>query len=453
MRKTLIDSFKHFNHTTSLELTPETTYIYRCIILRLLYFIRDINIQNCIDTLHNSGIFIGMYDIFNTETHLTYKMKSLDLYDWIELLNGITVANLDFIFAEITEKYQNDVETSPLWNLKKIFEENNILDTYNPNLIIHTFLVLYNREINKDEMLYNMLSYIGNTNINDTIIRILGATNLKTYQKHIEIDLCIILKNINFSFLDRMTNLMNEVEVYGADADSQTIFPKNQTHRLSLLKIQKTISLLSTKTAETTVDEQNNNILIYYPNDICINTEKWNGMSYTERRILLLFLCINGSFFPTRVSSMNKIAKYNIQVDLSNYQFNHNRINEVTNSIYPLLIRCADCIDLTKTSIISLLNIFKENCYVGVFGVQQQKIMTTSFHLQLYIIAYLDKKIQIKCYKKIVVEFNILLKQFNPELQLVDYIPSALTTAFLKWCSTNHFSDTVIEDAIFPLAM
>ena len=130
MRKTLIDSFKHFNHTTSLELTPETTYIYRCIILRLLYFIRDINIQNCIDTLHNSGIFIGMYDIFNTETHLTYKMKSLDLYDWIELLNGITVANLDFIFAEITEKYQNDVETSPLWNLKKIFEENNILDTY-----------------------------------------------------------------------------------------------------------------------------------------------------------------------------------------------------------------------------------------------------------------------------------------------------------------------------------
>lgn len=445
MRESVFESMRHFAKILCLDITPEETKVYRCLIIRLLYFIKEINIEGCIKKIEKYGIHIGKYNVFDTETHLTYKMQSMDVFDWVDFINCISITSIDHIFTDLSTEYNSDLETSPLWNLKRVFEENNIINESNPYLIIHTFLVLHNREVNKDQILYTLLQNNRDKNVNDVILRILGITNLKTYQKHIEMDLCIIIKYMQFNCMEEMkTHFQND----SIQVDTRM---SKKTYRPSLLTMQKLV-LSRRERSDKTLHKNAQTVAIYYPNDININMDKWNCLSYAQRRIILLFMSIKSESFPDLPAYVTKITKIPMDASILHYKFKPNRIQDVVTSIYPLILRCSDCIDLSKESVIHVLAKFKEQCYNGVFGQTQQSLMNTTFNLQLYIIAYLDTQIQLKCYKLVVDNFNLAMKHCNPELRLIDYLPPILAASFEQWSKNNVFSGGII-DIIIPLSI
>lgn len=318
-------------------------------------------------------------------------MQGMDVEDWVELIQTISVNTCDDIFSELSEIYQADIDTSPLWNLKRTFEENNILNTHNPFIIIHTFLVMNNREVKKDELLYALLYNGNNVNINDLILRILGATNMTTYQKHIETDQCIIIKYMRFDCAEFLSELMHKnAHVLGGESHLE----KSLHSRPSILRIQKQIIQQQThgiSQDEKMTDHQNRGA-VYYPTDVDNTIDKWRGLSHTECQIFLLFICKKPVIFPDSIVHIRRISKVDVKTDMSAHTFHANRVHDVVLSLYPLLTRCGDYIDVSKEAVILILSKFKEFCYTGVFGVTQQKMMTVSFNIQLYIIAYLDEQ-------------------------------------------------------------
>ena len=133
----LVVSIKAFMDATSLVQKPEYTWLQRNLILRILYGIRGIDINSCVKNLEDSGLFIGLYNVIGTENHLLYKLHAMDLSDWIRLVTSINTECIDTIFTELRMFYGHDLETSPLWDMKKTFEESQIEYVDDPNLLLH----------------------------------------------------------------------------------------------------------------------------------------------------------------------------------------------------------------------------------------------------------------------------------------------------------------------------
>jgi hypothetical protein len=439
----LVVSIKAFMDATSLVQKPEYTWLQRNLILRILYGIRGIDINSCVKNLEDSGLFIGLYNVIGTENHLLYKLHAMDLSDWIRLVTSINTKCIDTIFTELRMFYGHDLETSPLWNMKKTFEESQIEYVDDPNLLLHVFLVVNNREIAKDEALFRLLSK-KYTNVMDKVLRILGHTNSNTFQRHTEADLCIILKYIDFTLVDFLNEKITVTTHVSKKIDSFIGIPS--THRCSLLSLQQEIN--SSELQKTNISD---NYSIFYPADMNVSLDVWNLLSCAQRQFLLLVACIKPDTSVEKHKIASVISNINIGPGFDTYVFKKHRIDNVFRSISPIFQRLGDYVDITQTELLSVISAFTEFAYNGIFGLTQQKVMTVSFSLQMYILAYLEHDIQLPLYKLIVDTFNKRVRQFNPELVIVEYIPPSLLICFNKWSSMNMFSRVVVDFAIMPL--
>ena len=445
MSESLIHSLNAFKRATCMDQNPQSTLIQRMLILRTIYLIKNINISICISKLEDCGLFIGKYDASATERHMIYKVSSMDIHDTIRLITSIEANTFNQIFTELRETYENELERSPLWCLKKTFEENQISTTDAPNLLLHVFIVIHNRDIEKDRALHTLLSTYQNGNVMDLVLRILGSTNSNSFQEHLETDMCVVMKFSNFNLHDYICENMNTYKE-GITHNEQT--PQLTEGRFSLLLAQRQ---MSSKNNEFYEVSDNNSNFIYYPSDVISEVEEWKKSSYAQKQLLLLILCINPSVFSGRYKTLSRICNITLKPEINEYIFKVERHRDVFKSIFPMLHRLGDYVDVTCTDLLFLISNFTETCYNGIFGVTQRKLMTVAFNIQMYVVAYLDQGIQIKSYKVIVEMFNRCVKNSNPELVLCEYIPPLLSNQFNAWCKKNDFSNLVFENALKPL--
>jgi len=113
---------RYFIETTSLQMHPDNTRTYRVVVLRLLYSVGNIDIEESIRRLHENGVYIGEYDAITTVGSLFQKLTTMQIEDWIALMRYVVVEHIDRVFEEVHAAYDDAIMDSPLWNLKSTFE-------------------------------------------------------------------------------------------------------------------------------------------------------------------------------------------------------------------------------------------------------------------------------------------------------------------------------------------
>jgi len=112
----------YFMETACIEVEPESTRLYRAVLLRILYSVGSVDIQACIDSLLESGVFLGRYDRAATVQSLYDKITVMHIPDWVYLMRFVRVESVEDIFRALQEVYQDSIAESPLWKLKTTFE-------------------------------------------------------------------------------------------------------------------------------------------------------------------------------------------------------------------------------------------------------------------------------------------------------------------------------------------
>jgi len=112
----------YFMETACVEVEPENTRLYRTVLLRILYSVGSVDIQACVATLLENGIFLGSYDRAATVQSLYDKITVMHIPDWVYLMRFVRVESVDGIFHALQEVYQDSIAESPLWKLKTTFE-------------------------------------------------------------------------------------------------------------------------------------------------------------------------------------------------------------------------------------------------------------------------------------------------------------------------------------------
>ena len=116
------DSISFFVESSSLQRNPEETFTERAYILRILFSIRNLNIDSALNTLHNMGVFIGEYNKDHLyRLHFEQRLSLLDANQTMQLLLNIEVDSYEDIVSEMLAVYEERVNNSPFLCLKRTF--------------------------------------------------------------------------------------------------------------------------------------------------------------------------------------------------------------------------------------------------------------------------------------------------------------------------------------------
>jgi len=112
----------YFMETACIEVEPENTRLYRTVLLRILYSVGSVDVQACVGTLLENGVFLGSYDPAATVQSLYDKITVMHIPDWVYLMRFVRFESVDGIFRALQEVYKDSITESPLWKLKTTFE-------------------------------------------------------------------------------------------------------------------------------------------------------------------------------------------------------------------------------------------------------------------------------------------------------------------------------------------
>jgi hypothetical protein len=112
----------YFMETACIQVEPENTRLYRTVLLRILYSVGSVDIQGCIASLLENGVFLGSYDKPATVQSLYDKITVMQIPDWVYLMRFVRVDNVECIFKDLQDVYEDSIAESPLWKLKTTFE-------------------------------------------------------------------------------------------------------------------------------------------------------------------------------------------------------------------------------------------------------------------------------------------------------------------------------------------
>ena len=108
--------------TACIEVEPENTRLYRTVLLRILYLVGSVDVQACVGTLLENGVFLGSYHRVATVQSLYDKITVMHIPDWVYLMRFVRFESVDGIFRALQEVYKDSITESPLWKLKTTFE-------------------------------------------------------------------------------------------------------------------------------------------------------------------------------------------------------------------------------------------------------------------------------------------------------------------------------------------
>jgi hypothetical protein len=119
----MAEIMNRFMETSNITIIPKDTRVHRLIILRLLYsFGGSIDIQACITELKESGVEIGEYNVKNTIVALRQNLTTMQIHEWLALVDLIQLENFQQISDILTQYYSDRIFQSPIWRLHKIIQ-------------------------------------------------------------------------------------------------------------------------------------------------------------------------------------------------------------------------------------------------------------------------------------------------------------------------------------------
>jgi len=119
----MAEIMNRFMETSNLTIQPKETRVHRLIILRILYsFGASIDISQCIVALKDAGVDIGTYNLKNTVVALKQDLTTMQMHEWLVLLELIKVTSFPQIISRLSAHYDERLMESPIWRIYQIIK-------------------------------------------------------------------------------------------------------------------------------------------------------------------------------------------------------------------------------------------------------------------------------------------------------------------------------------------
>jgi len=119
----MAEIMNRFMETSNLTIQPKETRVHRLIILRILYsFGASIDISQCIVALKDAGVDIGTYNLKNTAIALKQDLTTMQVHEWLVLLDLIKVTSFPQIISRLSTQYDERLMESPIWRIYQIIK-------------------------------------------------------------------------------------------------------------------------------------------------------------------------------------------------------------------------------------------------------------------------------------------------------------------------------------------
>jgi len=311
-------------------------------------------------------------------------------------------------------------------------QQNNVPDNIIDDLTVHLFLGIYNCEINRAHAVSLLLQSAQVQNFSEMVFHIMGHIGSNLSSENIMFDLCLVLQTIT---IPQYSTLCARVENYTMN---QTVVGPLMTS-----KVWPHQCRLSLRKVLQTMQHENNTMTVIdncVPPDMPLHAISWASKSCTEQQITLLIVCMQSSYMMNKFAFIQSLFGGVVTSEIDKYKVQHLRIESIIAFTLPLLHKINGNIDMSNTTLITLVNRFVEECFNGIFGQVHRALMTLSFFTQMYIIAYVESPMRVKFYQHIVENFNRRLETANKGLTISCNIPHNLITNMDFWAQHNPFS-------------
>jgi hypothetical protein len=301
------------------------------------------------------------------------------------------------------------------------------------NLTIRLFLAIYNCEMHRALVVTTLLQDAQIANHTDMVFHILGQIGTNITSQNIMFDLCLVLQSMS---IPQYTALSAKVNNYEQDRQAAlSLMSSEQWPRQCRVSLRKLLQDLQLE-HNTTTPSENENI----PPDMPVNTVAWASKSSTEQQVALLIVSIKSDYLRAKYDFITSMFGNIVTAEIDKYVVKHTRLQGIISSTTSLLQKISNNIDLTNSTLITLLHRFTDECFNGIFGQVHRALMTLSFFAQMYLMAYLEAPMRIKFYYHTVQTFNRRLESSNKELTLSCNIPHNLDANMEYWAKHNPFS-------------
>lgn len=451
----LLELLRYFMETSSLAVLPENTRLYRMILLRILYSVGNIDIQECIQMLLDHGIFIGSYDAPATVSSLFQKLTTMPVEDWIALTRYLRVESTQKVFAALDEVYKDTIADSPLWNLKNTFEEHSINIEEFPHMLLHVYLVIFNREIDSGNAIGALLQRdMSWAQTNDLRLRVLGQMNNSYSPGSIGSDMCVLLRFVEFGPLAQLQTHMR-IQQGLRVLETEDVADVKQVLLLcrpSLLLIQKKLP------SQANFEHTNAGVRMtqqdaVLPCDLPLSAETWAGYSCAQQQVVLLLASIRLDCIQAKEQHVEMIVGTRGRLSFDQYHTPKACHANVAPQICSLLLRIGDALDMQKLETCTVSKTFADFCFPGVFGNLQIQILTPVFYVQMYVLSFFESALRIQCYNDITEKFNRRLQASQQHMMLPEYIPHTLSDKMDSFSAQNQFPIFIVEQVFRPLCV
>lgn len=118
----MYELLNYFIQSTSIEIEPQTTRIFRAVLLRILYSCLHVTVPDCIRALEEHGVLVGNYNANDTMQGLLQGLTTMHISAWRDLLSYLDFGSIEAVLKSLQEEYGEQINESPLWQLKTVFE-------------------------------------------------------------------------------------------------------------------------------------------------------------------------------------------------------------------------------------------------------------------------------------------------------------------------------------------
>lgn len=316
--------------------------------------------------------------------------------------------------------------------------------------------MLFNREIDSGNAITSLLARDMNTSqTNDFALRILGQMKNNYSAANIATDVCTILQFVEIPNIESLESCMqasvSEDPQHAAHPLESSSDPGPMMCRASMFQVQQTLLLYDRHEFRTHAQQ----VQTYseLPCDLPVGVDVWGGYSCAQQQIVLLLGSVRLDAIEHKETHVAMVIPDRGRMSFDAYCTPKSKSEAVVASISGLLLRVGASVDTQKLETCTLIHSFVEACFESVFGGSQMAIMTTVFHVQMYLIAFLDTATRASCYCVVVANFNSRIHKTKEHMMLPEYLPHTLCENMQQFSARNKLPHVVVEEILKPLCV
>lgn len=454
----LNDFLKFFLESANLDREPHKSLTFRLVVLRLLYSIRDLNIDACVATLHRAGIFIGDHDSehmlnIHRKQHLTF----MDADSFTKLLMSIDIApeDVEQVQSELFEHYKDKIRSSPFKTIELIFQENFESSQFKFLDLIRVFLAIYNFECKRDEVIMNIITSTGAAQTSDMMLRIFGQHNSYVTSDLLTTDVCIILKFMKMAAGHSIKNFGQKESFFDTNMAVRGDLIQSSVCRFNLIKLRNSLLMQASATEAPSSHSMAKAPSSWKPLSLPIVSEIWESLSLAQQQLIILIAALKPELVENKDKLVSIIYAHHDEnlTEFSRYIPQSNDATAISSVIFSILSRISFSVDSKNEKIIFMVNDFIETCFQNSIGQAKRNHMSSTLKVQLFICMYLTEKIQAKVYMSLIKSFNERAFQANREHHLPENISSYFKDCVQEFTQKHMFPELLVEKIFRPLCI